>query len=167
MGKQTLVAMTEVDEAKFLEFIREIADVEILVQSASTPEELVVSEFKPRQIGHWSYNIWNKEFPWKKEYGHVRDDIPDIERRGWIYIKNKGTAPLIEYTRHNFSDTKGHAYGRVYWSKHFTIGKGDEPYDFEAFSKWYDQVVRWIRKNGKQKVRGAYETYFLPDAMKQ
>ncbi|EMO31973.1 hypothetical protein LEP1GSC175_3030 [Leptospira santarosai str. HAI821] len=32
------------------------------------------------------------------------------------------------------------------------------------FDKWYNQIVRWIRKNGKQKERGRLNTYYLPDA---
>lgn len=161
------MAMTEVDEANFLEFIRGIADVELLIGFASTEEGLIVQDFEPRQPGHWTYHIWNRQFPWKKEYGRVRDDIPESQRRGWIYFKNMGVAPLIEYTRHNFHDTTGLSYGRVYWSKNFTLGKGEEQYDFDAFSKWYDTIVRWIGKNGKQKIKGTYEPYFLPDAMKQ
>ena len=141
MGKQTLVAMTEVDEAKFLNFLRETADIEILIGFAPTKEGLVVPQFGPRQPGQWVYYIWNKQFPWEKEYGCVRDDISNIDHRGWMYVKDKGKAPLIEYMRHNFQTNAGHAYGRIYWSKPFNVGKGEQSYDFEVFSKWYARVV--------------------------
>ena len=40
MGRQTQVAMTEVDEAAFLEFLRRGADIQLIGSSARTPEGL-------------------------------------------------------------------------------------------------------------------------------
>jgi hypothetical protein len=83
------------------------------------------------------------------------------ERVGWSFLGNSSTGPLLEYSRHNFNDR--HGAGRVYWAKHFAAPKA-LGYDVDAFSRWFDQVVRWIRKHGRQKQRAAYEPYFLADA---
>ena len=69
---------------------------------------------------------------------------------------------LIEYDHHNFSDKRG-IKGRIYWAKFFAAPKG-LCYDVEGFTKWYDRVVRWIRKEGRQIEKGSYNTYYLPDA---
>ena len=51
MGKQTQVAMSEVDELEFLNFLRGDADVQVIQAIARTPEELFVEEFPPRSAG--------------------------------------------------------------------------------------------------------------------
>ena len=165
MGKQTAVAMTDLDELEFLSFLRETADIQLLESFAPSKEELFVSQFSPIRQGHWAYDIWNKAFDWKIEYGQVRDDVPKSRNPGWYYIGNTDSAPVIQYTRHNFNDASGLSYGRVYWSKYFAAGPHEIRYDVKAFSAWYDKIVRWIRKNGKQKEKGAYNAYFLPDAL--
>jgi hypothetical protein len=167
MGKQTAVAMTDLDEVEFLAFLRETADIQLLESFAPTKEEIFVSHFSSRLLGHWTYDIWNKAFDWKIEFGQVRDDVPKSQNPGWFYISNTHHAPLIEYNRHNFDDKSGLSYGRVYWSKYFSAVPDDIDYDVAAFSIWYDKIVSWIRKNGKQKEKGAYNTYFLPDALKR
>lgn len=54
-------------------------------------------------------------------------------------------------------------YGRLYWPKSFVAPDGLD-YDVNAFSRWYDGLVRWVRKNGKKVISSSYEPYFLPDA---
>jgi len=75
-------------------------------------------------------------------------------------VSNEGTAPLLEYSRHNFQNCRG-TYGRLYWNKYFS---GMPTYDVLAFDRWYSVVVRWFRKNGKQARKGTLNTYYLPDA---
>jgi|SRR6187399_1967114 len=159
--------MSDLDEMEFLAFLKETAEIQLIESFAPTKEELFVTEFVSERQGHWTYDIWNKAFDWKIEYKQVRDDVPQGRNPGWYYINNIGQAPVIEYRRHNFDDLSGLTYGRVYWSKYFAAGPREIHYDVKAFSAWYDKIVRWIRKNGKQKEKGAYNTYFLPDALKR
>ena len=163
MGRQTLVAMTDRDEETFLTFLRSTADFQLLESKAPTKEAIWVDRFAPREQGHWQYYIWNKAFSWTIEYGQVNLDAPVVERRGWYYIRNASIAPVIEYDRHNFS--QGLQNGRVYWAKSWADGPPSEHYDVEAFTRWYDKVVRWIRKQGKQRKIMAYNPYYLPDAL--
>jgi len=163
MGRQTAVAMTDEDERAFLAFLRETGDIQLLESFAPTPEDLRVDAFVAREEpGHWQYHLWNPAFPCEFEYGQVTAD-PTGSHQGWHYIARPSYLPLIEYGRHNFQTVSGGGCGRVYWAKCRTPG-GDFGYDFEAFKEWYGQVVRWIRKNGRQFEKGAYYPYFLPDA---
>ena len=162
MGKQTAVAMTDEDERNFLDFLREGQDIRLLTLFAPSPDAIWVDKFEPRENGNWMYLIWNTQFEHSFQYGKLGAQAPEA-KRGWTYLDGHSRAPLIEYSRHNFDDLEGRTYGRIYWSK-LRDTSGDYGYDVEAFAQWYDRVARWIRKNGRQKVRGAYYPYYLPDA---
>lgn len=162
MGKQTAAAMTDEDEMLFLEFLRGLSDIKLLESSAPTEEAIWVDHFLPREQGHRQYYIWNTTFPWKPEFGRVTHDRSGT-RQGWYFISNSLQAPLLEYDRHDFDDQLGHGTGRVYWAKYFAA-PDVLSYDVDAFNKWYMKVVRWIRKNGKQKSKGTLNPYYLPDA---
>lgn len=162
MGKQTAVAMTEEDERDFLEFLRCGREIRLLTLFAPTVQAIWADEFQPRVSGNWQYLIWNTQFPHTFRYGTLGEQAPE-DRRGWTYLDGHSRAPLIEYSRHNFTDLEGRTYGRIYWSK-LSGPSGRYSYDVDAFAKWYDEVARWIRKHGRQKVKGPYNPYFLPDA---
>lgn len=161
MGRQIQVAMTDADEREFLGFLRSTATIQIFEQAAPTADQMMVDAFAPSEGGHWQYFIWNTAFAWAPEYGQVSPQAIDSGRAGWAYLRNSSTAPLLEYDRHNFTDLQG-VTGRIYWAKNFA--SLELPYDGAAFSKWFDQVVRWVRKQGRQEDKGAHERYFLPDA---
>jgi len=96
------------------------------------------------------------------DYGQVSQQATVSERAGWCYLRNSSTAPVLEYDRHNFTDPRG-VTGRIYWAK-YSAGAEGLPYDVDGFSRWFDQVARWIRKHGRREHPGAHERYFLPDA---
>lgn len=164
MGRQTAVAMTDRDEGAFLTFLRSTADIQLLASRAPTKEATLVDGFAPREQGHWQYFIWNKAFPWWVEYGEIERD-PTGRRNGWVYVRNASTGPVIEYDRHNFADRQGLSHGRVYWAKSWAAGPTGVHYDVDGFTRWYNEVVRWIRRHGEQRVKGAYNPYYLPDAL--
>lgn len=158
MGKQTAVALTPVDELVFLNFLRSIAEIRLLVSSGPTAESLSVESFDSIR-GYATFYIWNTAFTWTPEYGIVTAD-PTGARNGYRFVNNSSTAPVLEYSRHSFTDPRG-PYGRIYWCKSFASMPA---YDVAAFDKWYLAVVRWLRKNGKQAQKRTLDTYYLPDA---
>jgi hypothetical protein len=162
MGRQIAVAMTNLDEAEFLAFLTDTADIQLLESFAPTKEGIFVSQFSPRRQGHWTYDIWNKAFDWKIEYKQVRQDVPKDRNPGWFYISNTHNAPPIEYSRHNFANSGGLSYGRIYWSKYFAAEPHDIHYDVDEFSAWYDIIARWIRKNGKKKEKRRKKVHITP-----
>lgn len=164
MGKQTLIALTEKDEAMFLEFLQSTAPIRIFRAFASSPELLEIQNLPPRSSNEWQFLISNENFPWEPTLGRVLDHAPVIEHRGWYYIADRSTAPAIEYLRHNFEVP--HSNGRVYWAKSFASPDG-LGYDITSFNSWYQKVVRWLRKNGHRHSNDPYSVYYLPDAWVQ
>ncbi len=159
MGKQTAIALTPADERAFLTFLRSIAQVKLLVSYAPTVDSLWVDSFDCVQ--ERKFYIWNTAFAWSPEYGTVTADASGAHN-GWRFVRNEGSAPLLEYSRHNFQlENSPGMYGRIYWSKYFS---GIPAYDVIAFDRWYSAAVRWLRKNGKQAHTGTLSTYYLPDA---
>jgi len=151
MGKQIAVAMTIKDEENFLDFLNSIANIQIFISPAPNKEAFYINCFSKEYNANQKYYIWNKEFKWSLELGKITHDKTG-ERQNWFFIKDY-EAPLIEYSRHNFEDEK--MYGRIYWSKNFA-SPNPLKYDAALFEKWYNKVVRWIRKNGKQKEKGRF-----------
>ena len=161
MGKQVAVAMLEQDEAEFLGFLRSTATIRLFRWSAPTAETLSVESFADDRSVCWQFFIWNTAFPWEPSVRYVPADAPVVERRGWAYISNSGTAPVLEYDRHNFSDKN--AGGRIYWAKYFVASK-PLTYDVADFERWYDRVARWLRKQGRRITPESRGPYYLPHA---
>jgi len=160
MGRQIAVALTQVDEAAFLAFLRDQADIKLIETFAPTQADLWVDSLSPEWTGHFMYRIWNQQFPWLPTYGRTNSDPYHQGNIGWYYIDNLNNAPVIEFSR---SDVARAKYGRLYWSKFFSASEGLD-YDVDGFSRWYDSVVRWIKRNTVGKVKRAWVTWFLPDA---
>ena len=76
MGRQLPIAMNLDDEQEFLSFLRSSAEIKIVESFAPTIEELWVENFSSALSGHWTYNIWNCEYPWSPEYGTVGKKSP-------------------------------------------------------------------------------------------
>jgi hypothetical protein len=120
--------------------------------------------FPPRGPGEWSYRLWNTAFPWQPEYAQWQPDHVRDELASKFYLKNTAGAPLLEYMRHALDNSKPIARGRVYWNTDFAIYTGPE-YDRQAFSRWYDRVVRWLRTNGNRvEIAKNWYQYWLPGA---
>lgn len=171
MGKQTQVAMSEVDELEFLKFLQGDADVQVIRAMAPTPEELFVDEFPPRSAGVGRQpRLWNKAFPFEPEFKQWGDSCTVNELRGLYYIGSNPGAPILEYSRKaSFTDIHNQLLGRgrIYWNTDFAIRRGPA-YDVQEFSRWYDRVVRWVRKVGtKVELAKSFHQYWLPDANQQ
>jgi hypothetical protein len=148
MGRQIAVALSEEAEDAFLKFLRQTAEIQLILPFAETKDALFVDQVEPRGSHHWSHYIWNKTFPWQPEFAQTRSDLPP-DRRGRYYVSNKSAAPILEYSRHNFDVPASR--GRIYWSKYFSAPDGPA-YDVDSFERWYESVVRWLRKH--QRVKG-------------
>jgi len=153
MGRQIAVAMTEVDEQSFLEFLRMTGPFKILMAFSSREQDLWVDDFRNNKPEEASFHIWNVSFPWKPEFERNMD--------GDFYVINKMSAPLLQYVQHDFARPRAKA-GRLYWAKHYFTTR--LAYDVNEFGKWYERVVRWVRKNSQRQDSGSFATNFLPDA---
>ncbi|MDB5353479.1 MAG: hypothetical protein JWN86_4726 [Planctomycetota bacterium] len=160
MGRQIAIVATDADEAQFLAFVRQAADVRLFGSFAPTIEGLWMQDLPPERRGHWRCNIWNTAFAWTPEYGQVGPQAHDPDCIGWSYVSNAGAAPVVEFDRSFFRPIRE---GRLYWAKTFSM-VGPPRYDMAAFEAWYDSLVTWVRRHGTKEA-GRYQPYYLPDAL--
>ena len=160
MGKQTHVAASLSDEQLLLTFLRQSAGVKLIESQAATPSGLFVDDFAPTLLHHSQYYIWNEAFAWQPELAQVDHPKAPPETRGRYYFANIHTAPVIEFDR---SDLDRNRFGRLYWAKDFAAPNGLE-YDVTQFDRWYQSVIRWVRKHGTRMKVAYDDAYFLPGA---
>jgi hypothetical protein len=160
MGRQIAVAMEPEDELQFLAFLRTSMPIRIFRSFAPTEAEL---ELSPGAFGHErQYFIWPTSFPWQPQVRRVAPDAPVIERRGWSFLERVGAAPVLEYDRHHFG--RPAAQGRLYWAKVRAVPPAPD-YDIAAFERWYADVVRWVKENGRRVRAEPRGPYYLPAAL--
>ena len=134
MGRQVEVSLSEEQERELLAFLRAQANVQIIRTFSLSQAALFLDSFDPRGENNWSYYLWNRSFDWVPQYSVTRTDPPSA------YVSNSSTAPLLEYSRYT-----QHGPGRIYWAKNFS-SPNDLTYDVAAFERWYDSVVRRVKK---------------------
>jgi len=134
MGRQVEASLSEGDEQALLDFLRTESSVQIIRAFSPSQDALFVDSFEPRGEGNWHYYLWNRSFNWEPRFSVTSTDPP------LVYVSNKSTAPLLEYTRHT-----QHGRGRIYWAKRFSAPSG-LLYDVAAFERWYVSVARWVKR---------------------
>jgi hypothetical protein len=153
MGRQIPIFMNAQDEHDLLAFLRSTAEIVLIESFASSAESLFVDTFAEEFVGHHTYCVWNRAFPWKPEFAQTIT--------GCWYVSNLGTAPVLEIARSNLKEVR---IGRLYWARDFSA-TAPLAYDASAFSKWVDQVWRWVRRNSRRLAVGHEgATYCLPGA---
>jgi len=160
MGRQIAVAMLPGDETEFLAFLHASGPVRIFRSSAPSLSQHEV--LGPNLEDGNQFFIWPTAFDWEPEFKQVRQDAPVLQRRGWFYLSNSSTGPVLEYDRHRFEAPPEH--GRLYWAKLFAAPSGRN-YDLPAFEAWYESVLRWVRKRGRRLRSERNGPYYLPHAL--
>lgn len=144
-----------------LHFLRDSGDIEILASFAPSIEDLHVDQFAPYGPDASQYKIWNKKYAWTPKYGRVH---PEVEGNGgWFFVENSDQGPVLKISRTNIEgflekDLATHQYGGIWWGKYNRQ---------QGFMKWFDALVRWVRKNGQNLCPDLpFAVYCLPDAWK-
>jgi len=171
MGRQIHFHQLPEDRDAFLDFAQEHDTVAIVSRDGDSPEVEFVTDLNI--AGGKTLCLWNRKL------------LPHLERR-WIpdsgYHRADGLrTPTLEFT-HSFSTTwegkPALGQGRLFGDFDLDLGKPPE------FEKWYDTLLRWIRKNYGKNPAGstgyigpaAFEFYkkggyllpqFLPPATKE
>jgi hypothetical protein len=163
MGRQLAVALGPGDETAFLAFLRERCDLAIFRTPAPTPDEIWLDALPPRRPhGLDAVYLWNRDFPW--------DPQPAPTTIGTWYVPGTGQAPVLEYARDPLRRGPAHQHGRVYWARvpsadgAFEAGGVRYDYDVAEFGRWYDAVVRWLRKAATPVPGTTPVLHCLPDA---
>ena len=158
MGRHVAFAASTADEKWLLQFLQESTDIQIFASSALSIEELQVDEFAPYGPNATQYRIWNKKYSWKPKYAKT---VADAEGRHWFFVENADQGPVIKFSRTNIErflqkDLATHQYGGIWWGS-YNRQKG--------FAKWFDAIVRCIRKNGENLCPElSFAVYCLPEA---
>jgi hypothetical protein len=165
MGRQTSIVATHSDEQAFLRFLRSKWKIKLFRFAAASEDDIWLDDIPPFCPLDRQLYVWNCDFPWQPQFGLILPERQTPQRK--IYVKNVGSSPAIEFYRtdeENFFD-KGFtatSHGRVYWS-----GRNDpaSSYDVDAFSRWYDTVIRWLRRQGQrvQETKSCHY-FYLPSA---
>jgi hypothetical protein len=158
MGRQITVVMNEIDENNFFEYLRSESEIEIYTLHAKSLDKLIHPSL-PEDRNIAQFYIWNKSFKWIPSIGTSTTNTP--------YITNISTAPVIEYMR-----GINKRAGRLYWDKlpdvsgEFKYKYLSYSYDVEKFEKWYEDIIRWIKKNSISKGKKNDKIYYLQNAWK-
>lgn len=136
--------MARADERALLAWLRETAEVRLLLPFARTKEALWPSTLPPSPAGQ--VRLWNTAFPWQPRYAQVGKHAYRPRDIGLWYVANSGDAPLVELAR---ADLAHQRTGRIYWAKDFAAPDG-LAYDVPAFTRWFDSILRWCRKHGSR-----------------
>ena len=160
MGRQLPVMMDRRDEAAFIAFLKSISEISIFESFSPSVEQLEVQSFSETRRGHRLYFVWNQKFPWRPIHAKVGTKAFNPEMIGWSYISNKSSAPVLEVSR---SCIETQEPGRLYWARDFSA-TGPLEYDQDSFSKWIDQIWKWVRRTASKQRMGAYEPYIFPGA---
>lgn len=155
MGRQIGLYMTEEDEKEFVEFVMSTGRIEIIPEDMNSRDER-----------------WETLPPWIEDTRHSDVLLHNTEIQGelfYLYSQEKNTfsistseSPVIEFTR---SKQRANALmsGRLY-ATFEAFGTDEDAYvpKDPAFDKWYEKIVRWIRRRYQ---RLEWNSYAGPKAM--
>ncbi|MBI2449538.1 hypothetical protein HYV49_04550 [Candidatus Pacearchaeota archaeon] len=145
MGRQIAIFWSEEKEREFINFLFIDENIVLIYPWSKGRSMIILKELPPKGPYNWSFCIWNKKFSFKPEFTEIKREY---RKDGYNYVFHSSGKPVIEFTR-----SKDNQEGRLYWDKYFTHSKLD--YDIEEFEKWYNSIIKWIKKNCKYN-KGAY-----------
>lgn len=157
MGRQLQLAMRVEDERNLLRFVSSLARIRVMRMFARTKDELFIDDWEESELPLDVY-VWPEGFPWAHRFAQTGGPKCRREDRGFYYVSNLNTAPVLEIRRGSPPDAH---LGRIYWARDFAAPHGLE-YDDQAFSKLVDAVWRWIRRAGRRSEKRG--PWFLPEA---
>ena len=160
MGRSVGVAMTQKDEEEFLKFLKETAEIELLLPFSESQDGFSIEKFPDRNIKEEKIKV----FIWNKKLGNP--PRPKLTANGKYFIEHIHRYPVLEYSSHKFAPW--HSFqpigdpGRIYWSG--TKAKS-HLYDDKLFEVWYRKISHWIKSNGteRKKIKGYY---YMPNTSK-
>lgn len=152
MGKQINFYMHGDDELQFLAAARQRAEVLVLPYRSAT-EKFEPLKDLPQAGEAFAYGVWlwspTECAPYEVEW---------VEPQRSYYV-NRFASEVIEFSR-SFEDEGALVRGRI-WAEMVAIDPED-PNSFirksASFEKWFDSLVRWIKKN-YEKVDGPIPEY--------
>lgn len=145
MGRQINFFMTADDEERFLDYAKSTCNLGILPYRSKTPTFIPIESLPPPK----SDDFWLTSYLINKDISHkvISEFIPE---QGHYYVDDSAS-DVIELSRSlPFDDRlpRGRIYAEFY--SHFDEAKGQWVKKDEALVRWFEKLVRWIRKNFKK-----------------
>jgi len=141
MGRQIAVKLSREKEKEFSEFLKEKNCV--IIANWSEKKRINVLKDIPQDGPYLRVlHIWNRDFSFNPSFVKIKKEY---KRSKYNYGFMSFGKPLIEYSRKPIY--------RIYWEKYFTTNNPN--YNVEEFEKWYNEVVKWIKKHCKY-TQGVY-----------
>jgi hypothetical protein len=152
MGRQIHFYMLPGDREAFLRFVQKDDLVAVISEGSDSP---IVRPLEQRDFhAHKNVYLWNRRFlpsfvrkwiPGPRNYGVSMLDLPLLQLSGSTVATWEDKPALVQ--------------GRLYGVFDPDLEKPPE------FQKWYEQLVRWIRKN-YQRTHTSIGGYIGPSALK-
>ena len=192
MGRQLGFLMLNTDEQWFLNNVLSGSYIKVLQRSGNDFNSMIVmnpaQEIPDNNLGQVFF--WNTNFDLYETDLHSSTSQNKQKRDYKVYSWSNGAltlnpdpfplslrknpekarlfihpseAPVIEYCR-SFLVQKDNMLrkGRI-WMEKNRVGDEQWEYKGEEFEKWYDSIVRWVRKNFVRVPE--HDAYFGPDAL--
>ena len=122
-----------------MEFLSSKGDIVLIFHWSKNRRLNLLNKFPKKGVGNFFFLIWNKKFKFKPNFVEIK---PEYRKGKYKFGLINSGVPVIEFSRASEKYP-----GRLYWEKYFTNQNLD--YDVEEFEKWYDVIVKWIKKNCK------------------
>jgi len=146
MGKQVLFRMSECDEKRFSELLKEKFNVKFI--SSESDKEILTFYDDLAQINSIKSYIWNEDFDFEPKFQRRDNGIYELVTTGM---------PIIEYSafRRIYSNLNT---SRIYWDTDI-LGE----YDPLEFNQWFKKCAEIIRKNAMYIEKGGRNIYYWED----
>lgn len=147
MGRQIKYFMSDDDVAEFMSFLTKEKDIAILAYTQpslnATPLERLPEE------RHEIVFLWNRAISPMPTYSYI-----DKQK---YFVIDSSTSEVIEFLRGlGIVTRKTITEGRIWIENSYYDENGILIKKNPAFIKWYESLVRWIRKNSLEKSRFHY-----------
>ena len=151
MGQQVRFYMTHEDEVKFIEELRQKADIDLVYNTFFAENKMVLNPFVPVGLDVYACNtsLLNKTITHRIAYRYIQEQS--------YFCVDVGSSEVIQFNRSKL-DGQRHRSGRLWFDERTLMG---EPKS-DAFIKWANAVLRWIRTHYKKKPD---DEYYGPHAL--
>ncbi len=155
IGKQVNFFMQAEDEERFLDFIFQDPEVELIADKNDEPKIRVIDRLTYLQEGPLNglgYLFWKNSIPidpvsiFKIEYMRYSEEVMDFIPTGKIGYGLNSDAPVIEYVPCRCLDNGVITRGRI-WAGMRYVKDNAWIHKEKEFESWYDRIARWLRRN--------------------
>jgi hypothetical protein len=160
MGKQIRFLLDEDTEIRFIEYVMQDQECDILLHKENWERYAIKNVSDIFDSDQYQVHLY------KEEFGDVQYENME---EGWVFYKI-GT-PDIEYSRPiiNESPEKEIIAGRLWVEMRYYDDDGILTMKDEKLDECYKQLVKWIKRNTKRKTvtmpNGETETGYMTDSM--